>query len=180
VALAARGRLAEAREALAALARLEADAPADAGAAANRLHDLIAVAVPVVAARIAATEFRNQDAIGQLEQAVAAEDRLADGERADWFFPVRHLLGAQLLFAGNAADAGRVYEEDLRRHPANGWALYGLAAALHAAGRNTAAAASEREFARAWKQADVRLTASAFWFPGPDTTSCECQRPAPD
>lgn len=180
VALAARGRLADARVALTALGRLGAEARPGAGVAGRELHDLIAVAVPVVAARIAATELRNQDAIRELEEAVAAEDRLPDGERADWFFPVRHLLGAQLLFAGNAAEARRVYREDLERHPANGWALRGLTAALRAAGRNGAAAARERQFERAWKQADVRLTASAFWFPGADTTSCDCQRPAAD
>lgn len=178
VALAARGRLAEAREALAALARLEAGAPANEGAAANRLHDLIAVAVPVVAARIAATERRHEDAILELQRATAAEDRLPGSEGADWFFPVRHLLGAQLLIARHSAEAERVYREDLERHPGNGWALYGLAAALRAAGEKTAAAAREREFAQAWKQADVRLASSAFWFAGPDTTSCECQRPS--
>jgi hypothetical protein len=180
VALAARGRLAEARAALADLARLGAGAPADAAAATRGLQDLIAVAAPVVAARIAATELRNVDAIGELERATAAEDRLRGGAGADWFFPVRHLLGAQLLIAGHAAEAERVYREDLQRHPGNGWALYGLGAALRAEGHKSAAAASEREFSRAWEHADVRLVSSAFWFAGPDTTSCECQRQAPD
>jgi tetratricopeptide (TPR) repeat protein len=180
VALAARGRLTEARAALAELARLGAGAPAGTGAAASGLHDLLAVAVPVVAARIAATELRNADAIGELERATAAEDRLPDGEGAGWFFPVRHLLGAQLLIAGRAAQAEGVYREDLKRHPGNGWALYGLAAAQRAQRHEAAAAASEREFSRAWKHGDVRLLSSAFWFAGPDTTSCECQRQAAD
>lgn len=176
VALAARGRLPEARAALADLVLLGAGAPAETGAAGG-LHDLIAVAVPVVAARIAATELRDADAIAELERAAGAEDRLPRSEGgAGWFFPVRHLLGAQLLIAGRAADAERVYREDLARHPGNGWALYGLAAALRAAGREAAAAAGEREFSRAWKHADVRLLSSAFWFAGPDSTSCECQR----
>ena len=39
-----------------------------------------------------------------------------------------------------------------------------------------AAAEADRSFQQAWRLADVRLLASAFWFPGPDTTSCECQR----
>ena len=166
VALAARGRLAEARVALAELSALSATVPAD----------VLGVALPVLAARIAATELRNADAITALEQAIAAEDRLAAGEASEWFFPVRHLLGAQLLAAGRAAEAEQVYREDLRRHPGNGWALFGLAAALRDEGRGRAAAAAERKFSRAWKSADVRLVSSAFWFPGPDTTSCECQR----
>jgi hypothetical protein len=170
VALAARGRLAEARASLADLERLGA----------GGLHDLVAVAVPVVSARIAATELRNADAIGELVKAAAAEDRLSGEEGAGWFFPVRDLLGAQLLIAARPAEAERVCREDLKQHPANGWALYGLAAALRAQGHKAAAAATEREFARAWAHADVRLVSSAFWFAGPDTTSCECQRQAAD
>jgi tetratricopeptide (TPR) repeat protein len=176
VALAARGRLAEARAALVQLTALAAAVPAGNPA----LSDVLRVAAPVLAARIAATELRGGDAIRALEEAAAAEDQLAVGADARWFFPVRHLLGAQLLLAGRAADAERVYREDLRRHPDNGWALFGLAAALRAQGRGSAAAAGKREFSRAWKHADVRLPSSAFWFPGPDTTSCECQRPPAD
>jgi tetratricopeptide (TPR) repeat protein len=174
VALAARGRLAEARAALAELAALAA-------AVGNpTLRDVLKVAVPVLAARIAATELRNADAIGALEQATAAEDGLAASGAAGWFFPVRHLLGAQLLVAGRPAQAERVYREDLQRHPDNGWALFGLAAALRAGNHRRAAAVSQREFSRVWKRADVRLLSSAFWFPGPDTTSCECQRQSAD
>ncbi len=180
VALAARGRLPEARAALAGLTRLEGGAAAEAGAAGGGLRALIDVAVPVVAARIAATELRNADAISELERAAAAEDRLPADGGAGWFFPVRHLLGAQLLIAGRAAEAEHVYREDLQRHPGNGWALYGLTAALRAQGRKAAADASAREYSRAWKHADVRLLSSAFWFAGPDTTSCECERPAAD
>ena len=180
VALAARGRLAEARAALAELTALAAAVPADAPAGNSTLRDVLKVALPVLAARIAATELRSAEAISALEAATAAEDRLGASGGGEWFFPVRHLLGAQLLAAGRAAQAERVYREDLKRHPGNGWALFGLAAALRAENRRSAAAASRREFSRAWKQADVRLLSSAFWFPGPDTTSCECQRPSAD
>lgn len=178
VALAARGRPADAQQALKELEALAAATPADSMAGFNSLRDVLAVAEPVVAARIAATEGRNDEAISELRRAVAAEDRLAYNEPADWYFPARHLLGAELLIAGRAAEAERVYREDLKRNPANGWALYGLAQALRAEGRPKAAAASTREFATAWKNADVRLPASAFWFAGPDTSSCECERRA--
>jgi len=176
VALAARGRLPEARAALAELTALAASAAADAPAGNSTLREVLKVAVPVLAARIAATELRNAESITALEGATAAEDRLGASGGAEWFLPVRHLLGAQLLVAGRAADAERVYREDLRRHPANGWALFGLASALRAEGRRSTAAASTREFSRAWSRADVRLLSSAFWFAGPDTTTCECQR----
>lgn len=174
VALAARGRLAEARTSLAELERLGGAGQPEASEATGRLHELVGVAALVVAARIASSERRDAEAVVRLEQAAAAEDRLSSG--ADWFFPVRHLLGAQLLSAGRAAEAERTYRDDLERHPGNGWALFGLAAALRAEGRTPAAAAADREFLAAWKRADVRLVSSAFWFPGPDATRCECER----
>jgi tetratricopeptide (TPR) repeat protein len=177
VALAARGRIGEAQAMLAQLRELGAATPPDAQAGFNTLHDILEVEEPVVAARIAATGLDNDTAVALLGQAVAAQDRLAYNEPADWFFPVRHLLGAQLLIAGRAAQAEAVYREDLRRNPANGWALYGLAAALRTQGRAQAAARALDAFKAAWRYADVRPPGSAFWFAGADTTSCECQRP---
>jgi tetratricopeptide (TPR) repeat protein len=176
VALAARGRIEEAGIALGELERLGRAVPPETRAGANRLRDLIGVAAPIVAARIAASQLRVTDAVAALERAVEAEDQLAAAQPPDWFFPVRDLLGAQLLAAGRAAEAERVYREDLRRHPANGWALSGLAAALRGEGRSRAAAVAEREFSAAWRGADVRLQTSAFWFAGPDNTRCECER----
>lgn len=174
VALAARGRSADARAVLAQLRALDAALPPGE----QFLRQILAIADPVVAARIAATEGRDEEAVTLLTRAVAAEDGLAYDEPADWFFPVRHLLGAQLLIAGRAAEAARVYREDLRRNPHNGWALYGLALALQAQRRAHEAQLAMSAFTRAWQHADVRLPASAFWFAGADTASCECQRDA--
>ena len=176
VALAARGRIDEARGALAALQQLDVTVAADTAAGFNTLRDVLSVAWPIVAARIAASEERGADAITLLEQAVAAEDRLSYNEPADWFFPVRHLLGAQLLLAGQARRAEEVYREDLRRNPGNGWALQGLAAALTAQGRAHEAARARQELDAAWRHADIRLPGSAFWFAGADVSDCACQR----
>jgi tetratricopeptide (TPR) repeat protein len=178
VALAARGRLEDARAVRAQLRQLNAEVPAEAAAGFNALRDILAVAEPVLAARIAATEQHNDEAVAQLRAAVAAQDTLAYNEPADWFFPVRHLLGAQLLIAGHAAEAESVYRDDLQRNPGNGWALYGLAAALRAQGKAADAARVKGEFAAAWRHADIRLQSSAFWFAGADNLSCECERVA--
>jgi tetratricopeptide (TPR) repeat protein len=176
VALAARGRVEDARAVLQALQHLAATTPPEARAGTNSLAAVMQVAIPVVDARIASTEHRVAAAVTLLRQAVAAEDELAAGEPPDWFFPARHLLGAELLQAGKAAQAAGVYREDLKRNPGNGWALCGLAAALQAQGKTAAAARTADLFRVAWKSADVRLPGSAFWFAGPDNTSCECQR----
>jgi tetratricopeptide (TPR) repeat protein len=171
VALAARGRTAEAQDALAQLQQLPRSLSSGA-----RLERMLSIAEPIVAARIAATSGRTDAAVAMLRQAAAAEDRVPYNEPADWFFPVRHLLGAQLLIAGRPVEAEQVYREDLRRNPHNGWALYGLAKALQSQGRTAAAQRVSAQFRTAWQNADVRLPGSAFWFAGADDTHCECQR----
>jgi tetratricopeptide (TPR) repeat protein len=175
VGLAARGRVDEARQMLAELHALGVAVPADTLAGYNPLRDIIAVAEPIVAARIAASERRDADAVTLLERAVAAEDALAYDEPADWFFPTRHLLGAQLLLTGQPAAAAKVYAEDLKRNPRNGWSLFGLMLVARAQGKTQEAARWANEQQVAWQHADVRLPGSAFWYAGADTASCECQ-----
>jgi tetratricopeptide (TPR) repeat protein len=177
VALAARGRIDEAKGVSLELERLAGAAPGDAAAGYNTLRDVLAAAQPIVAARIAASEGRGDEAIRLLDQAVAAEDRLAYDEPSDWFFPVRHLLGAQLLLGGQAARAEQVYREDLRRNPGNGWALEGLGAALRAQGRTREAAREVQALEAAWRHADTRLPGSAFWLAGADRSDCACEQP---
>ncbi len=75
---------------------------------------------------------------------------------------MRHSLAAVELRAGNPGEAERLYREDLRRFPRNGWSLFGLAEALRAQGKTELAEATARDFARAWEGADVTLTASRF------------------
>jgi tetratricopeptide (TPR) repeat protein len=162
MALAASGKLADAHAALARLQSFAAGLPADAPAGMNTVPALMAVAVPLVQARIAAAEHRTDDALAALRQAVAAEDRLAYNEPPDWFVPTRQVLGAALLQAGKPADAETTFREDLKRNAANGWSLYGLAAALKAQGKTAAAAQATKQFTTAWQRADVKLQASAY------------------
>jgi tetratricopeptide (TPR) repeat protein len=162
VALAAKNRPADARERLAQLDTLIAGLPADVPAGQNTLRDVLTVARGVAAARISSAEGRGADAIRDMREAVVLEDGLAYDEPAGWFFPVRHLLGAELLRVGKANDAERTYRDDLARHPGNGWALYGLMQALKAEGRGAEASAAEAEFRTAWRQATISISASAF------------------
>jgi predicted Zn-dependent protease len=74
--------------------------------------------------------------------------------------PARQALGAVLLAAGQPNEAQAVYEEDLRRHPENGWSLFGLVQALDAQRRPAQEARARLQ--AAWRHADVRLTSSRF------------------
>jgi tetratricopeptide (TPR) repeat protein len=162
VALAAVGRINESRSILQQLQIMTTNAPPDAAAGQNSLKDVLAVAILVVEARIADSEQESQETISLLRQAVTAEDRLAYDEPRDWFFPVRHLLGAALLRAGEAREAESVYRDDLVLNVGNGWSLYGLGAALRSQGRTAEAAAIQQQFGEAWRHSDIAIQASAF------------------
>jgi tetratricopeptide (TPR) repeat protein len=161
-ALAAKGDVAEANKTIVDLEKLVSELPAGTAAGFNTATDVLAVGALVAKARIARAQHKPEEAIDLLRQAVAEEDQLAYDEPADWFFPVRHLLGAELLRAGLAHEAEAVYQADLKRHPANGWALAGLSAALDAQKKSGAAAETKAQMESAWKNADVKLVASGF------------------
>ncbi len=144
------------------LERRAASAAPDDGAGLSPATDVFAVAILVARARIAGAEAKDSEVIALLTEAAAKEDSLAYDEPSDWFFPTRHLLGAALLRAGKAQDAESVYREDLRRHPENGWALFGLAQSLTAQHKDAEAQQTRQRFDTAWKDADITLPASAF------------------
>jgi tetratricopeptide (TPR) repeat protein len=118
------------------------------------------IAERMVTAELAAARGQHDAAIAALQEAVATEDRIPYDEPPGWHAPVRQTLGAVLLDAGRAADAERVYQEELRRNPGNGWSLFGLVQSLRAQNKDAEAANAQRDFANAWRNADVRLTAS--------------------
>jgi tetratricopeptide (TPR) repeat protein len=161
-ALAAKNRVAEARQTLAELDKLRAALPADAGAGFNTAQDVLALAANIARSRIEVAENDREAAIKTLTEAVGQEDKLNYNEPADWFFPARHLLGAELLKVGRGAQAEAVYREDLRHNPENGWSLFGLGQALRATGKAGEAGTVDARFAKAWQRADVALTASAM------------------
>jgi predicted Zn-dependent protease len=86
-----------------------------------------------------------------------AEDTLAYDEPPTWYYPVRETLGAALLMSGKAADAERVFREDLRFNPRNRRSQFGLWKSLEAQGKKTGAARARADFERVRSVADVPL-----------------------
>jgi len=118
------------------------------------------IAERMVTAELAAARGQHAAAVVALQEAVKIEDGIPYDEPPGWHAPVRHTLGAVLLDAGRAADAERVYREELRRNPGNGWSLFGLAQSLRAQHKDAEAARVQNAFASAWRNADVRLASS--------------------
>jgi tetratricopeptide (TPR) repeat protein len=161
MALAAKARLDEAAQAQRELVQLAEAVGPELTAGNNRARDVLEVAARVLAARIAEREG-HPETLAIWAEAVAMADELAYSEPADWFYPVRHYQGAALLQAGHYAAAEAVYRADLSHHPANGWALFGLARALKGQGKTRAARQAEAEFTRAWARADITLTTTGL------------------
>lgn len=124
------------------------------------LRHSVRIADKVVAAELAMARGRPADAIPLLEEAVKIEDAIPYDEPPGWHAPVRHTLGVALLAAKRPQDAERVYREELRRNPLNGWSLEGLAESLKAQRRIAEANEAAALQARAWEHADVKLAAS--------------------
>jgi predicted Zn-dependent protease len=101
-----------------------------------------------------------------LRAAVTAEDSLHYDEPPGWILPVRHSLGANLMQAGQYAEAEQIYRDDLARLPENGWSLYGLAHSLELQHKDQEAAAVEARFHKIWAKADLRITSSCLCQPG--------------
>ena len=163
-AYAKKGRLPEARVELARLDNLAAD-PALQRIKVKNINAaaaLVRIAQFTLQADIAAAEGRSGDAITLLTQAVAVEDGLVYDEPHLWLAPTRHALGAALLAAGRHDDAQRVYREDLRHYPGNGWSLSGLAEALRKAGKADEARVVALAARAAWQHADVPLPVPRF------------------
>ena len=161
-ALAATGKVEEAKAELAKSDKLIAGVSGEATQGNNQAKSLYDIGQLKAEARVASAEGKRDDAVRMLTEAVGMEDKLAYNEPNDMIFPTRHLLGAELLAAGKPADAEAVYREDLKRHPNNGWAFFGLSQALAAQNRAADAAAAQKQFEAAWQRADVKLASTAF------------------
>jgi tetratricopeptide (TPR) repeat protein len=157
VAHAAKEEWAEAQAALDTVTAIDAATPEGADA-----KTALSIAVHALSGEIATRRGDLDGGINHFREAAKIEDGGLYVEPPKWYYPIRHSLGAALLKAGRNAEAEKVYREDLRRFPENGWSLFGLAQALRAQGKDTEAAAAEAHFRQAWPDTDVTLTASRF------------------
>jgi len=123
----------------------------------NSTFDITQIAVNVLSAEIFRHKHEYDKAIAAFRRAIAIEDNLNYNEPPDWFFSVRHHLGAALLQAGKYAEAENVYREDLNTWKENGWALAGLYQALQKQGKTQEAQPVKTRFDKAWQYADFNL-----------------------
>lgn len=126
----------------------------------NSTHDLLQIAKRVLEAEINAEEGEYDKGIKLLKEAVALEDALNYQEPPDWFFSVRHHLGAVQLEAGLYSEAIQTFEDDLDILPKNGWALHGLKQAYAKVGDSENEQRIDQQLTSVWAYADVELSSS--------------------
>jgi tetratricopeptide (TPR) repeat protein len=128
----------------------------------NPVKKILEIASEMLQGEIAAQRKDYPKAIAHLQHAVEIEDRLNYIEPKEWYLPPLQVLGAVLLEAEKAREAERIYRQDLRYHPQNGWSLYGLVLSLFEQGKVKEAESVKKQFAEVWSDADVMLTGSRF------------------
>jgi Flp pilus assembly protein TadD len=121
----------------------------------NSGSSMLDIAQASVEGELAAARGDWTSAVAALRRAVSTNDALTYDEPPPWYLSPRQQLGTTLLRAGRAAEAERVFREDLVRHPENGWSLAGLASSLRARGKLAEAGRVDTRFRRAWSTADV-------------------------
>jgi tetratricopeptide (TPR) repeat protein len=157
VALAATGKVADAKREHQTLRERVQNLPGETPFGLNPAKEVLAIAQLVLEARIAWAEGNKTGAIDHFRKAIEAQDSLNYDEPPGWYFPVRESLGAALLLNGETAAAETVFREDLLTNPRSGRSLFGLLQSLKAQGKQDAMRWVEAEFKTAWKDADVSL-----------------------
>lgn len=154
---AAKGRLDSAAVDRDRLVAIEAATPAEQMLNLNPAKPVLAIAVAHLNGELAAKQGRVDEAVSQLNKAIAGEDELTYAEPPEWYLPMRQRLGAVLLEANRPVQAEKAFREDLVHRPENGWSLHGLAQSLRARKQTKEADAVEARFKQAWSKADVEL-----------------------
>ncbi len=132
----------------------------------NTCADVLQIVTHMMEGEVAYREGKLETALAELRMAVELEDQLRYDEPPGWIIPVRHTLGATLMQERMFEAAERVYREDLKRRPDNGWALFGMAETLRLQGKTEEAKPFQQRFEEIWSKADLRINASCLCQPG--------------
>ena len=150
------------------IARFEAqvkNVPEDWWVFSNKAHDVLPIGRQMLKGELAYREGKLEKAWAALREAIRLEDNLVYDEPPGWMIPVRHSMGALLMEAGHYKEAEKLYREDQKDHPKNGWSLLGLKQSLEAQGRKEEAMVLVPQIDEAWKRVAERPTSSCLCAP---------------
>lgn len=128
----------------------------------NPAAKIVQVPVNLLRGEVLIKQNKVAEGLASLQKAVEAEEELRYNEPPDWKIPARQFLGAALFDAGKYAEAEKVFNDDLKKNPLNGWSLKGLKLTQEKLGKKTEAQATEKLVSKAFKNADVSINSSRF------------------
>jgi tetratricopeptide (TPR) repeat protein len=157
--------------------------PAERRFLSNPARASLAVGATLLDGELAYHQGRHDEAYDHLRRAVELDDNLSYTEPWAWMHPPRHALAALLLDQGHAAEAERVYRDDLglsgavqrcAQHPDNVWALHGLVECLRGRGEKEELPALQTKLAAALAKVDVPITSSCLCRTSAEYDHCRC------
>lgn len=163
MAFAEKGKSSDAEKELAAMRETAKKIPAEAVLFTTPVSIALKVGDDLLSGQIAEARGDRDKSIDLLMAAVESEGKVNYAEPPDWDLPVREWLGRALLRKGMFAAAEKVYREEIERSPRNARALFGLAEALRKQGKTTSADLVQREYERAWANADAKLEVAKLY-----------------
>jgi hypothetical protein len=128
----------------------------------NKPQQPCAIAADILSGEILYAEGKSAEAIDKLKNAVNEEDGLIYREPQEWFIPSRQYLGCYLLKTNQAAEAEKVYNDDLVANPGNGWSLLGMYNSLKAQNKLQEAAVYKLKCTKAFEDADSKPVDSVY------------------
>ena len=136
---------------------------AETSKASFRMHtgkDLLGIAAGILEGEMQRIDGDLSAAIKSFRRAADLQNGLQYDEPEPLPFAAHHWLGAALIENRRFEDAEKVYREDLKEHPRNGWSLLGLKQALEGKGSPTDQVSAD--LAASWARADTWIRASRF------------------
>jgi len=124
----------------------------------NKAAPVLALAGATLDAQLSAARGETEKSLGEWRRAAGLEAALMYDEPPAWLYPVNQSLGAELLRAGQAQAAEKVFRDTLATHPRDGRLLYGLWQSLLAQKRDSEAILVQQRYEDAWKNATAKLT----------------------
>jgi len=121
---------------------------------------LVEIVAYILQGEIKMMEGDLSGALDSFNASVKAEKTLGFSEPGPLPFSAHHWLGAALIEAGNFSEAESVYRNELKKHPHNGWSLFGLREAL--AGQNINDPKVDADFEDSWARSNLFITSSRF------------------
>ncbi|MHA4844564.1 tetratricopeptide repeat protein [Flavitalea antarctica] len=120
------------------------------------------VAENILHATMLFNQKKYEPAFTAIKKAIHAEDSLIYSEPNLWMLPARQYLGAFLLQLKKAEEAEKIYREDLKWNPGNGWSLVGLHKALASQKKQDELKDLKSRYMNSFSDADVVPATSAY------------------